>query len=482
MNLKLGSRLWWGLPVLLVLLMTGGLLTIKQYPGLPTPPEFIMWALPSIRFSRDIASMLTVGALITGGLLLSPQSARVRKWAAGWSGIWLASLLALLVCTISEVSALPAQQVLAPSIWMPFLTDSVVGRVFLFQGIGILIVLTSCFIRNTPLTRWCVIAIGVAASASPAFLGHGGFSSTHAVLTISLGIHIGAASIWVGCLAVTVAYLRIEPTRASALLPRFSLLALWSVILVAEAGLLNASLRVGSASLFVGTLYGSLVIAKAVLLGWLIWMGWLQRSRVVKRIAQQPLAIALLARFAAVEFAIMGLAIAIAIVLSRIGFEGFGSGDGSFTPLAILSIGLALPLLISVAWTQTQPWPILIRLRAYPEIASVALLVVIAEVAGLGILNPIFGVELGVMISTGLLIGFGWLWCVAINGPRRMNGIAVMMIGYPCTIVFVTRASSSGSSAQINLLSILVAEAILIAMARWRTPGEMQIAEEMLHA
>ena len=482
MNFKLGSRLWWGLPALLVLLLAGGLLAIKQYPGLPTPPGFVMWALPSVRYARDIASALTVGAVITGGLLISPPSDRVRKWAAGWSSLWLALLAVLLVLTISDISAVPTQQALSPSIWWPFMTETVVGRVFLFQGIGVLVVLASCWVRSSQVWRYCLIAIVVAASAAPAFLGHGGFSAVHAALTISLGMHIAAASIWVGCLAVTVAYLRIDPSDASQLLARFSLLALWSVIILAEAGLLNASLRVGSASLFVGTLYGSLVIAKAVLLGWLVRLGWLQRNRVVARIGQSGGSIAQLSALAAVEFSVMGLAIAIAVVLSRIGFDGVGSGDGSFTPLALLSIGLALPLLISVCIPQAMPWAWISRLRSYPEIASVALLVAIAEVAGLGVLNPIVGNDLGVILACVILIGLGWLWCVAVNGPRRMNGILVMMIGYPIAIVFVTRTAQSGSSIAMTVLSILVAEAILIAMARWKTLPNTPVAEELLHA
>ena len=49
-----------------------------------------------------------------------------------------------------------------------------------------------------------------------------------------------------GGLAVVSALLLLEPQRVRDLLPRFSVLALVCVVVVAETGLLNASLRAGT--------------------------------------------------------------------------------------------------------------------------------------------------------------------------------------------------------------------------------------------
>ncbi|MDO8731887.1 MAG: CopD family protein [Actinomycetota bacterium] len=480
MNFKLGTRLWWGLPALLVLLWAAGLFTIKQYPGLATPPDFIMWALPSLRFARDVASILTVGSLLVGGLLLLPQSRRILNWAIGWALVWLVTLVVLLVSTVSEVTALTPLQALDPSIWWPFLTDTLPGRVFGLQAIGVVLVLALSMLDAGKIVRWISACIAIASALAPSFLGHGGFSTAHISLTISLAVHIAAASIWIGALAASLAYLLSEPSRAAELLPRLSVLALWCVIILGEAGLLNASLRVGSASLFVGTLYGSLVLIKAVLLGWLIRLGWLQRTRVVGQIPNNRHPLGPLGRFAAWEFTLMGIAVAVAIVLSRIGFDGIGSGDGSFTPLAILAIAVLLPALISVVYPLNASRALLRHLRSFPEIASVALLVVIAEVAGLGLLNSWLGVEFGVMVSSVLLASTAWLWCLAIDGPRRWNGLIVMMVGYPAVIIFVTAAAPAGSSWQLNLLSILVAEGVFLALAADRTPDPAQRAQQVI--
>ena len=76
---------------------------------------------------------------------------------------------------------------------------------------------------------------------------------SHAAATASLAVHIAAVSVWVGGLAALVGLVLLDPQVARAAIGRFSLVALVCVIVVAESGLLNASLRVGSPSAFVTT-------------------------------------------------------------------------------------------------------------------------------------------------------------------------------------------------------------------------------------
>jgi hypothetical protein len=55
---------------------------------------------------------------------------------------------------------------------------------------------------------------------------------SHTAATISLGLHIAAVSLWVGARR-TVGVVRLDASMAPTLLPRFSMLALGCVLVVA---------------------------------------------------------------------------------------------------------------------------------------------------------------------------------------------------------------------------------------------------------
>ncbi len=456
MSFRIGARLWWGVPILIVLLWATGLLVVASFPGLATPPSYVLWLQPVGRYSRDIASMLALGSLVVGGLLTSAR--RALTWAMGWAILWFAILAVLLVLTISDVRAITPWQALgtAPS----FLVDDYVGRVFLVQFIAIIAFALLLPAAGHRRVAWVAAAIGTGACIAPSFLGHGGLTGAHASATISLGIHLAAVSLWVGGLAAVVALVHAQPELAHAVLPRFSLLALWCVVIIAESGLLNASLRVGSISLFVGTVYGSLVLMKAALLGWLIRLGWLQRRRALPEAMHGSTG--LLARFAGRELAVMAVAIAASVVLSRIGAPHGTLASGAFSPLAIVALGLVIPVLL--AWALPRPaW--LARLAEYPEIPAMALLVVISEVAGLGLLDRWLGLELGVALGSLLLIAVGWVAACCLFGSRGMIGIVILAVGWPVAIALTAALAPTLVSWQLNLLAVLLAESVLGAIA-----------------
>ena len=456
MTLRIGARLWWGVPILLVLLWATGLLVVAAFPGLATPPSYVLWLQPLGRYARDISSMLALGCLVAGGLLAS--SRRALQWAMGWALVWFAVLSVLLVLTISDVQAVTPWQALgnAPA----FLTGDYVGRVFLAQFVGVIVfvlLLPRCGNRRI---AWLTAIIGGAACITPSFLGHGGLTGEHVAMTATLAIHLGAVSLWVGGLAAVVALVLAEPHLGPTLLPRFSLMALWCVLIVAESGLLISSLLVGSVSLFVGTVYGSLVIFKAALLCWLIRLGWMQRQRALPE--ARTGSTALLALFAGREFVVMAAAIAISVVLSRIGPPHGALASESFSPLAIVALGIVIPALL--AWILPRPaW--LTRLSAYPEVPAMALLVIVVEVAGLGILNRWLGIEFAFALGSALLITVGWIAASCLFGSRGTIGIVILGIGWPAAIIVTAALSTTLVSWQLNLVSIMIAEATLATIA-----------------
>src|SRR5664280_3169020 len=117
---------------------------------------------------------------------------------------------------------------------------------------------------------------------------------------------------------------------------RYSVLAGWCFVAVAVAGVGNAWIRVGSISNLASS-YGALVILKVVALVVLGIAGWLQRSRVVDRIANDPLAGRLFGRLALIEVVVMGAAFALGAALSRSAPPGMGMPMASPDPASALT-------------------------------------------------------------------------------------------------------------------------------------------------
>ena len=464
---RIGAKLWWGFPVLLVLLWVAGAFAIEVFPGLASTPLVTVWLLPFIRFTRDIAAAITVGAVVVGALLGGAYYRRVLRWASTWALIWLVSLTLLMALTISNIFAASPMAAMQPNIWVSFLVDMSTGRVFLYQFVAVALVAGFSLLIKTRISGWVMAAIAVSACAAPAVLGHGGVHAAHFSETISLGIHIAAISLWVGGLAVLVYFLALEPERSSLLIPRFSLLALWCVIFVAESGLLNSALHLGDVSQFVGTFYGVLVLTKVVLLGVLVRLGWLQRRKVVARIAAEHPPRSLLARYAAWELVVMGSAIAVSVVMSRIGISPARTATGEFLPPAVVLLALAAPLVLVWAFPRSERSHLLGHswmgwLSRFPQLSAVLLLVVVAEVAGVGVLSILLGPELGVILGTLLLVAAGYLWAASVLGTSTVVGIVIPMVGWPPVILLISLFATDPVGWKTNLLSVVVAEALLI--------------------
>lgn len=464
MTIRIGARLWWGAPILLVLLWAVGLLVVPNIPGIPMPPAFTGWLLPLARFARDAAGAIAIGAVLVG---LLTTSTRPRAWALRWVAIWLACVILLLALTVTDLFAVLPDRALrsVPT----FLTEGVIGPVFL-GPLALLVVLLALVPFSHRWVSWSALGLALIVFMLPSLLGHGGLTGEHISLVISLAIHLAAMALWVGGLAVVVALLVVEPEHAPMLMPRFSLLALWCVICLAESGLLNASLRIGEIGAFVGTLYGSVVLMKIALLAWLIRLGWLQRTRALPAVTQGTPA--LVVRFAGSEMLVMGGAIALAVLLSRIGPGALTPDLVGFAPLALVSLAFVLPGLLAV-WL---PWPAaLVRLREFPEVPGVLLLVVVA-LAGMGAVSRILGVQLGAVVGTALLVGCGWLALGALRGPRARLGWLVLAIGCPLVTVFASIVSGRAEWPLV-LVSVLLAEVLLWLVVRVSTAQAVVVVD-----
>ncbi|CAB4901134.1 unannotated protein [freshwater metagenome] len=461
--LKVTRNLWWGLPVLIVLLWTAGVLVAPDIPGLPTAPEVTWIVLPIARFVRDIAAAIVVGGIVVGGLLGIRPIGRVLRWTSVWALIWLAALAVQIVFTLSDLAAAdPMAMINGPALWS-FLTQIQVGQVFLAQCIGALLIAATAWAVINRATAWIVTLIAIAAAAAPGLSGHGGLTGGHESASISLAIHLASVSAWVGGLVIVVALLRLEPQRAAYLLPRFSTLALICVIVVAESGLLNASMRISSFSSFVSSTYGALLVAKAVLLGCLVLLGWQQRTRLIPAIrAGEAVSGSILARLASWEFLAMGVAVAVSITMARIGPAPETVQTHLVTPLMLVLVALAIPIVIRVALPREPRMPR--WATQYPEISAVLLLIVGTEFAGVGLPQSLLGQNLGSLLGASVLLLCGWLFIGCLRGGRATPALVITMIGWPVMAVgvaiFEAQQLTAPALAPI-IWATLLAEALL---------------------
>jgi len=465
----IGSRLWWGLLPLAVLLWGTGALVAASLPGLPATPLVTLALVPGLDFVRDVAVAIAAGAIAMRPLT---RATVLRPWAAGWA-VAAAGLAALALVALR--ADLLASEVLRGDGTLSLgelASGTLAGRALALQSGCLLVAAGVAWVGDGRVARWSALVLVLVAAAAPGFAGHAGLSGEHAAAAVAIGLHAAAASVWVGGLAVVCALVLRQADRAAEVIPRFSGLALACVIVVAETGLLIASLTAGTLIDLLGTAYGSIVLAKAAMLAWLVLLGWQQRRRVVDRLvgATDPSAVTVrtMAALGGIELVVMGSALAAAAVLARIGPPSIPGGG--FAPLTLVVLGVAVPMLIVTV--RPRGWRVTDSL---PEVAAVLLLIVIVEVGGVGLLRALAG-PLGLALEIALLVGVGWLALAAARGPA----LIVLAVGLPVAVAVATILADRPGTSRMAVVAALVA--VLLVGLRWRalhadrTPGEESTA------
>ncbi len=149
------------------------------------------------------------------------------------------------------------------------------------------------------------------------FIGHGATGRWRLLGAIETGLHIGAASSWIGVLVLVLAATSgarttahasnqgpqrtgsrhtkkpkpnqpLEPTTEEVLclIERFSTLAFWSVAVLVISGILNGVRQTGAVTALTSTNYGRLLLTKVGIVLLIVGLGWLsQRSLGQRRAA-----------------------------------------------------------------------------------------------------------------------------------------------------------------------------------------------------
>ena len=291
-----------GLALLALALILGGGAPPPAPPGLIASGRLPAWIGDLVAFVVVIVGVATVGfGLLGSGLLDRPWPA-MRTIAAGVAG-WWASL------TIFQFGLLSWELRGQADV-----LDTTRGRALLLQlGAAAIAALCWWLGRNRPLALFAMVA-SLGGLLPTALAGHPRSSDHPTVAALSVSAHVVGAALWVGGLAAIGWLGAIGDARWGAALPRYSRLALVSVVVLTLSGVLTSALRLDDLAQLVTSNYGAIILFKVVLLAGLVVAGWIQRRYVF---SSTPNLRRDFVAVAALELTTMSMTFALAVALAR---------------------------------------------------------------------------------------------------------------------------------------------------------------------
>ena len=292
--------------------------------GLPDPGPVTTYGLPFVRAAGEIACVVAVGSFMFAAFLVPPQESGVldadgyRALRVGTvaSAIWTVCAVLLVPLTVSDVTGQPLTSRLSPSaIWS---VASLVETAGAWRWTAVLAAIVT--VASIPVLRWSPTPLlfgGALITLIPlALTGHSSTGGSHDLATNSLLIHLLAAALWAGGLLALLVHALRGGGHADLAARRFSAVALWCFVAMALSGVVNALVRIRLTELFDDS-YGFLVMAKAVALCTLGFIGWRQRRSGIAALQSDPNARGPLIRLALTEAIVFGLTFGVAVALSR---------------------------------------------------------------------------------------------------------------------------------------------------------------------
>ena len=229
----------------------------------------------------QLTGVLSIGLLLTLGFLETDMRGAVSNFrlAKKVKSALLAWLITILIFILIQIAYLLEQPISASfdlTVIRSYLTQTSIGKSYLVQLLGVLIVLLIPL--KKVLSTYISLIIALIAITAPIFQSHGTSSSHHGLAIGALVIHVIALSFWVGGL---FGLTQLSKAQKLIALPRFSELALWSAITVVITGAATAWTRLDSISSWQSK-YGAITILKIFLAFTLIGFGALHRRWIIK--------------------------------------------------------------------------------------------------------------------------------------------------------------------------------------------------------
>ena len=281
------------------------------------------------RFFSFAFILLCAGGMAALVYPLRSADARVHRRLLGILAVCAGGLVVAALLNILFQGAAAGGLGLADAFsWDVFtaIADTRYGRVALIQaGLALALIAVALFARSrTGGARRTAITVGAvlggALAFTPTFAGHASTSGNLSIVSDIL--HVVAASMWVGGLAFVVLALWFALENrwplATRAVPRFSTMAVGSVVLLLLGGTINGYLQVRTWSALWETTYGLLLLSKIGLVLPLLALGAYNNRYAVPRLragVAEPRERRRFLQAAGVELAIMTAIVAVTAVL-----------------------------------------------------------------------------------------------------------------------------------------------------------------------
>ena len=293
------------------------------------------------KFISLTASFATVGFLLAMAFFLLDDAGKLSKSARGLRNaaaitalLWALGQSLNILTTLANVLGTSIIDALDPTSLRSFISQIDLGKYMFVQVCLALIICTLVLRARTVAAANVLLLLSLIAVIAPIFASHSASSGSHALAIGSLIVHVVALTFWVGGLiAITV----LSADDRAIALPRFSALALWSVIAVVASGSANAWARLNFQSAW-GSNYARLVILKIVITAVLIYFGYLNRRQLS---GKSQIAVRNLSRLLFVEISIMLVAVFIGSRLSNM--EPPSRGESEILDPGVAIAGIATP-------------------------------------------------------------------------------------------------------------------------------------------
>jgi putative copper resistance protein D len=154
-----------------------------------------------------------------------------------------------------------------------------------------------------------LLVTSIIAISLPALESHSVSGGSHALATGAMMLHVIGLSLWVGGI-FAITFIPIEDRTIA--IQRFSVIALWAALIVVFSGLVNAWARLNFVAAW-DTSYARVIVLKTILVGALIYIGYLHKKNLAQKAEVNWL---VLTRLVASEVALMAIVTAIGIWLS----------------------------------------------------------------------------------------------------------------------------------------------------------------------
>jgi len=286
---------------------------------LSDPGPFVRWGLPAARMVNNISAAVMIGSMVLALFALKagekPFETALDTASIGAAVFTVSSAATAFLTFLGAFNVqLSLEQQFGEQLGR-FLLTLPLGQAWLITTIMGAIVTILAFAWRSWTPTLITAGIAVAALVPMANQGHSGELAGHVIAVNSILLHTVGAAVWLGGLFLLVILCRTAGIDRTALVRRYSSLAIAAFFVVAVSGVMRSTVGLGGWD-GLWTPYGLIILAKVVLLGGMGLLGAWYRARLIPRLGGER-ASRWFWMLVLCEVALMGLASGAAAALAR---------------------------------------------------------------------------------------------------------------------------------------------------------------------